>query len=167
MRVCAYIYTYIHIYIYTYIHITYIHIYIYTYIHIYIYIYIYMYYVMLYIYIVLYIFRYIYNYAYGPPPPPPLPRRCRESATNPPALRLLVHDPGLTLGFEVPRRPYTYIGRSLHSHFFRPFTDTPQDDVSNDENDEIHFCLNTLSLIWARVLISFMLSQIKAPAIRT
>ena len=82
-----------------------------------------------------------------------------------------MYDPGLTLGFEVPRRPYTYIGRSLHSHFFRPFTDTPQDDVSNDENDEIHFCLNTRSLIWARVLISpevaFMLSQIKAPAIRT
>ena len=53
----------------------------------------------------------------APPPPPP-----KNYRTNPPTLRLLVYGPGLELGFEVPRRQCTYIGRSLHSQFLRPFT---------------------------------------------
>ena len=43
----------------------------------------------------------------------PLPRtttaRCRDSATNPPRFKLLMYDPGLTPGFEVPRGQHIYI----------------------------------------------------------
>ena len=39
--------------------------------------------------------------------------RCRDGATNAPAFKFLVYDPGLTLGFEVQKRPHMYIGRGL------------------------------------------------------
>ena len=56
----------------------------------------------------------IYIYMLAPPP--------KNYRTNPSTLRLLVYGPGLELGSEVPRRQCTYIGRSLHSQFLRPFT---------------------------------------------
>ena len=60
------------------------------------------------------IYIYIYIYMLAPPP--------KNYRTNPPTLRLLAYGPGLELGFEVPRRQCTYIGRSLHSQVLRPFT---------------------------------------------
>ena len=66
---------------------------------------------------------YIYIYA-SPPTPPPPPRRttarCRDSATNSPTFTFLVYDPGLALGFEVPRKQDMGIGSRLHSQFWRP-----------------------------------------------
>ena len=76
-------------------------------------------------------YTYTYKYKYvRAPPPPRTTARCRDSATNAPTFNLLVYDPGLTLVFEVPRRQHMYIGRSLHSEFLRPFTQTLREMIS-------------------------------------
>ena len=61
-----------------------------------------------------------------------------------------MYDPGLALGFEVPEETvYVYRQKPSFSILATLHADTPINDFSNDE---IHFCLNTRSLIWARML---------------
>ena len=63
---------------------------------------------------------------------------------------LLVYNPGLTLGFEVPRGEHRYIGSRLHSQFLATLhAGIPRDHFSNDES---HFCLHIRSSIVGRVL---------------
>ena len=54
-----------------------------------------------------------------------------------------MYGPGLELGFEIPRRQCTYIGRSLHSQFLRPFTQILRKMIS--PTMKIYFCLLMLS----------------------
>ena len=68
------------------------------------------------------VYTYIYIYIHAhkcvhPPPPQRTNASCRDNATNPPAFRLLLYDPGLALSFEAPREEYVYIGSRLHSQF--------------------------------------------------
>ena len=62
--------------------------------------------------------------------------RCRDSTTNPPPFQ----HPGLTLGFEVPRKQHVYVGRSLPFEFLRPFMQILREMISDFTNDEHHFC---------------------------
>ena len=72
-----------------------------------------------------------------------LPRptaKCRDSATNPSTFMRLVYEPGLTLGFEVPKEQHVYRQPPSFSILATVQADTPTDDLSNDEH---HFRLNT------------------------
>ena len=72
-------------------------------------------------------------------PPQRTTARCRDTATNPPTFRPLVHDAALMLSFQVPRERMCISAAAFIVNSLRPFMQILRKMI----NDESHFCLQS------------------------